>query len=154
MNEKLLELLKDARVSKRLTQRTVAEKLGVKDNTISNWEKGKTEPDIETYIQLCRLYEVDYCGLLEMAYRPMNIKIKSEENLAPFEQEHIKKYRTLDERGRKAVDDTLDREYEFVKPKFDYTKWQDRHFSKDMSVREFSINAMNAISKDSILAKK
>ncbi|WP_110955092.1 hypothetical protein [Anaerosinus massiliensis] len=34
-----------------------------------------------------------------------------------------------------------------IKEPFDYTKWQDSHFSKDISVKEFSKNAMKAISK-------
>lgn len=40
-----------------------------------------------------------------------------ENNFSPHEQNIIKKYRALDERGKIAVDETLDREYEFVKPK-------------------------------------
>ncbi|WP_094603736.1 hypothetical protein SPSIL_041350 [Sporomusa silvacetica DSM 10669] len=34
-----------------------------------------------------------------------------------------------------------------IKEPFDYTKWQDAHFDTDMSIREFSKNAMKAISK-------
>lgn len=37
--------------------------------------------------------------------------------LSSHESNLIKKYRALDERGKQAVDDTLEREYEFVKPK-------------------------------------
>lgn len=38
-------------------------------------------------------------------------------NVSSHESTMIKKYRALDERGKQAVDNTLDREYEFVKPK-------------------------------------
>ena len=43
-------------------------------------------------------------------------KLSPEPNkfLTTDEQKLIKKYRTLDERGKKAVDDTLQREYEFA----------------------------------------
>lgn len=34
-----------------------------------------------------------------------------------------------------------------IKEPFDYTKWQANYFDTDISVREFSKNAMKAISK-------
>lgn len=40
-------------------------------------------------------------------------------NVSSHESTMIKKYRALDERGKQAVDNTLDREYEFVKPKIE-----------------------------------
>lgn len=40
-------------------------------------------------------------------------------NVSTHESTMIKKYRALDERGKQAVDNTLDREYEFVKPKIE-----------------------------------
>lgn len=34
-----------------------------------------------------------------------------------------------------------------IREPFDYTKWQNDHFSDDISIRDFSKKAMNAISK-------
>ena len=67
MNEKILSLLKSARTSKQFTQKFVAEKLGVKGNTIGNYENGITEPDIDTFVKLCNLYEINYSDVLETA---------------------------------------------------------------------------------------
>ena len=47
--------LEAARVNAGLTQKELAEKLGVSNTTIVNWEKGKTEP---TYHQLIRISEL------------------------------------------------------------------------------------------------
>lgn len=44
---------------------------------------------------------------------------QSEMDVSSHESTMIKKYRALDERGKQAVDNTLDREYEFVKPKIE-----------------------------------
>lgn len=47
--------LEAARVNAGLTQKELAEKLGVSNTTIVNWEKGKTEP---TYPQLIKISEL------------------------------------------------------------------------------------------------
>lgn len=38
--------LEAARVNAKLTQKELAEKLGVSNSTIVNWEKGETEPSL------------------------------------------------------------------------------------------------------------
>jgi len=43
--------LKDARVSAGLTQEQVSEELGISRQTMSNWENGKTYPDIVSVIK-------------------------------------------------------------------------------------------------------
>ena len=68
MNQKLIELLKNARLSKNLKQEDVAKVLGVKKNTISNYETGKSEPDIDSFITMCDLYEIDYTDTIYKAY--------------------------------------------------------------------------------------
>ncbi len=52
--EKFIENLRSAREERSLTQKQVAEALGVSDRTYSKWETGETEPGIEL---LCRLGE-------------------------------------------------------------------------------------------------
>ncbi len=55
--------LSEARKCRELTQKQVAEALGISDKTYSKWETGETEPGIE---QLCRLAE--YYGLSPAAF--------------------------------------------------------------------------------------
>ena len=57
--------LKDARVSAGLTQEQVAEELGVSRQTMSNWENGKTYPDIVSVIKMSDLYSVSLDHLLK-----------------------------------------------------------------------------------------
>ena len=52
--EKFIENLKAVRENRGLTQKQVAEALGISDRTYSKWETGETEPGIEL---LCRLGE-------------------------------------------------------------------------------------------------
>lgn len=108
MNELLVERLKEARNSKGLKQQEVADQLGIKANTISNWEKGRTEPDIDTFVKLCRIYQIDCAALLSDVYAFKRIS----NDISLVEYEYIKKYRDLDEHGREMVDFTLKKEYE------------------------------------------
>lgn len=56
--------LKKARKKLRLTQKQVADKIGIDDTTISKYENDKSEPDIETLKKLANLYEVSPQWLL------------------------------------------------------------------------------------------
>ena len=64
----MLSLLRQARLNKGYTQEDIANKLGVKKNTISNYENGVSEPDMETYIKMCEYYETDPTDILRQAY--------------------------------------------------------------------------------------
>ncbi len=44
-----------ARVNSKLNQREFAEKIGVSLATVTNWEKGKTEPDASQLREISRL---------------------------------------------------------------------------------------------------
>ena len=59
------EALKKARKAKGLTQDDVAQALGAKNTTISNWENGVSRPDVDTLVLLCRLYEISPNNILE-----------------------------------------------------------------------------------------
>ncbi|GAA2917353.1 helix-turn-helix domain-containing protein [Enterococcus pseudoavium] len=57
--------LKMRRNELKLTQDYVAEKLGITRQTISNWENGRSYPDIERIIRLSELYELSLDELLK-----------------------------------------------------------------------------------------
>lgn len=44
-----------ARVNSNLNQREFAEKIGVSLSTVTNWEKGKTEPDVSQLRTISKL---------------------------------------------------------------------------------------------------
>ena len=52
MSKNLGYTIKSLRKSKGWTQAELGEKLGVSDKTISSWEKGRTEPDLNALVQL------------------------------------------------------------------------------------------------------
>ena len=57
--------IKAARIEKKLTQEQVAELLGVSRQTISNWENGKSYPDIISVIKMSECYDVSLDYLLK-----------------------------------------------------------------------------------------
>lgn len=105
MNQYIIERLKEGRLNKGLKQSDVTRLIGIKNTTLSNYENGNTEPDMDTFLKLCHLYGLDYSELLSEAYgyqipdNNINIK-KSDLDL-------IKKYRALDSVGRDHVDTVL-----------------------------------------------
>ncbi len=58
-------MLKTARSEAGMTQEQAAEALGVSRQTISNWETGKTYPDIESVIRMSDLYSISLDHLLK-----------------------------------------------------------------------------------------
>ena len=56
--------LRKVRKSKKLTQKEVADFIGNKCNTISDWETGKNEPSLEKLIVLADFFEVSLDWLL------------------------------------------------------------------------------------------
>lgn len=110
MNEYLINKLREGRINKGLKQSDVTKFTGIKNTTLSNYENGVTEPDIDTFLQLCELYELDYAGILGEAYG-LNVQ-GTDFDIKPSEIEHIKKYRALDAHGREMVDFTLEKEWE------------------------------------------
>lgn len=57
--------IKQARLDAKLTQEFAAQELGVSRQTISNWENGKTYPDIVSVIRMSELYRVSLDHLLK-----------------------------------------------------------------------------------------
>lgn len=89
------------------TQPQLAKLVGVSKGTIGNYESNISSPN-ETI--LFKLFEILKCDA-NFLYQD-NIELDKFETFTPYETQHIKKYRTLDEYGKKAVDDLLDTEYE------------------------------------------
>jgi len=68
MKYKILgSLLKDARKNSKLTQKDVADKLGVTFQNISSWELGKSKIDIDNLLKLCDLYGISFIDLVNKA---------------------------------------------------------------------------------------
>lgn len=73
------QLLKENRNRHELTQEQLSKKIFVSKKTISNWETGKTTPDIDSLIRLAQLFEFSLDDLLlRESNLVRNIKIQAE----------------------------------------------------------------------------
>lgn len=99
--------LKEARIAIGLTQEQVADKLGVAKSTLAGYEKGNREPSIPTVQKIMEVLAVDANYLYQDNSVPT-----IQNSLSLHEIDHLKKYRSLDDYGKKAVDALVDIEYE------------------------------------------
>ena len=84
------EKIRDARKSQNLTQKQLAEIIGAKHNSVSDWENDKNKPDPDTIELLC--------GVLKIT--PNYLLKSSNEEFSPKEKQIIKNYRELDPHGK------------------------------------------------------
>jgi len=48
----------------KMTQKELAEKLEVSVNNVGHWEKGRTEPNINTLLKICEIFNISIEDLL------------------------------------------------------------------------------------------
>lgn len=58
------QLIRQLRLAHRMTQRTLAERIGVTDKAVSKWERGCGVPDVETLPILADVLQADVKALL------------------------------------------------------------------------------------------
>lgn len=103
------ERIKTAREKKGLQQKDLAILVDVKSSgVISNWERDLNKPDAEKIVKLCQVLDISLSYLL-------NYFGENKFECTIDEQEHIKKYRSLSEHGKKMADSFLDMQYEYEK---------------------------------------
>lgn len=71
------EILKNKRIELNYTQEDIAKKLYISRQSISNWELGKSYPDIEKLILLSDLYKISLDSLVKDDYK-MAEKLKED----------------------------------------------------------------------------
>ena len=76
--ERIGNFIKEIRVDNNLTQRELADKLGVTYQAVSKWENGKNIPDIQTLKQISKEFNIDINDLLD---GEESFKIKKKENI-------------------------------------------------------------------------
>lgn len=102
------EKLKQLRKEKNLSQVEMANILNVHQTAVSQWEQGRTTPDMQTLIKIADYFQVTVDYLLGKNSE----NIDSYNSLTVHEKQLIKKYRLLDQHGQKAVNSVLDVELE------------------------------------------
>lgn len=63
-NEEIALKLKQARINANMTQRMVADMLGMTYQAISNYERGKTKVECYILIKLCKIYNISITDIL------------------------------------------------------------------------------------------
>lgn len=64
MPDNIKVTLKTARELKKLSQEEAAEQIGISVDTLSNYERGKTFPDVKTLKRIEEVYGVSYNQLI------------------------------------------------------------------------------------------
>lgn len=98
--------LKERRENLNLSRAEFAKKIGVTASAISNYENDVSSPKADL---LFGIFEALQCDANYLYQDDINISYEFKATLK--EQEHIKKYRNLDDYGKKQVDTTLENEY-------------------------------------------
>lgn len=112
--------IKEARERMGLTQTELGALIGVTGSAITNYEKETSHPKEQIIYKLMETLNVDANYLFQDA-----VKIKTQQNdVTLAEYDHIKKYRALDEHGKKMVDFVLAEESDRCSASID-------HFSGD-----------------------
>lgn len=93
--EKIGKYIVECRKKKNMTQQELAEKLGVSDRTIGNWENGRNMPDLSLFKPLSEILGISITELLDGGkIDKNNIAYKSEEiltNTINYQTEKIRK---------------------------------------------------------------
>lgn len=88
--------LRKARLDKGYTQRQLANLIGAKHNSVSNWENDQNLPERGAMESLCETLGVTMADLFS--------ELPESGSVTVFERSFLKKYRSLDEHGRHVVD--------------------------------------------------
>jgi len=65
---KIGKFIRTARRKQELTQRQLADRIGVKPGTISKWECGRGMPDLEAILPLCEILDISFRELMNGEY--------------------------------------------------------------------------------------
>lgn len=80
--EKICKFIAECRRKKNMTQQELAEKLGVSDRTIGNWENGRNMPDLSLFKPLCDELDISLNDLMSgEVVKSKEYQEKLEENI-------------------------------------------------------------------------
>lgn len=95
MSDKIKEIvaknLAYYRKQNKITQKALAEQLGVKHNTISSWENGFSSIDIDTLFRVCQIFEISVNDMYEEDHEPRS-PFLNQNDYTPSELEEIKSF--------------------------------------------------------------
>lgn len=90
------------RKKNKITQKELAEQLGVKHNAISSWENGVNSIDIDTLFKVCKIFGVTVNDMYDMKSEPTTIAAHFDgEDFTEDELEEIKQFAEFVKNKRK-----------------------------------------------------
>jgi len=96
--EKIGKFILENRKKRNITQAELAEKLGVTDRTISNWENGKNMPDLSLFKPLCEILDISINELIS------GEKIANEKYKEKLEENFINTINYVDKKNLRSND--------------------------------------------------
>lgn len=105
--------LQEIRKNKGKIQQEIADNINVARSTYACYESGTREPDFQTIIKLADYYDIS----LDELFGRIHSKRTPQISLTDDELDLIKKYRALDERGKKTILRNIDGEYQNIQEK-------------------------------------
>ena len=117
------ERIKQLRKKKGISQSELAELIGVKNNTVSTWERGTRKPDFEALNLLSNYFEVSFEYILgssdkeEARVKPTQDELDelALSALADELYDHVKKYSMLSNKSQKMIDALISVTYQMEK---------------------------------------
>lgn len=97
--ERIGKFIAECRKKQKMTQQELAEKLGVTDRAVSNWENGKNMPDLSLFKSLCNILNITINDLISgKKVNEKEYQAKLEENIVNtinYTNKKIEKQKTI-----------------------------------------------------------
>ena len=114
IKDEVMKNLAHYRKKRNMTQKELADKLGVKHNTISSWESGTTSIDIDTLFKICEILKISIIDIYGRDSIDLPKNSDNDESL----QQLIDDYKSLNLKGQEYIKLTMD----LVKYKYSNSK--------------------------------
>ena len=96
-------IINELRIEKNLTQAQLANVLGITQDSISLWERGKRFPDTTYVVKLADFFQVSADYLLGRCQEPEIIFAQPQSELTREEQQLLKDFRALSRHSRELI---------------------------------------------------
>ena len=113
------ENLKHIRENAGLSQKALADKIFVSQQTVAKWETNKTTPNPETIILITKVFGITSDYLLGISSHKTD-EDQTHSNISSSENDFIKSYRRLDEGDKGEIRGII--KQMLRAPKYDFTK--------------------------------
>ncbi|WP_053983782.1 helix-turn-helix domain-containing protein [Niameybacter massiliensis] len=111
MKKTISERIREGLAIRGMKQADLVNKTGIGKSSISTYISGSYEPKQTNIYKIAKALDVNEAWLMGHDVKMDRDTSAQELNLTAAEQEHLKRYRTLDEKGQHTVDTVLYMEY-------------------------------------------